>query len=126
MRAALSTTLRAEDFAVAEPLAVRFADGVGGVITDHGCRGQCNAWVPGRVLVLPAAARRGHGRGGERSRPGAFLHLYVLNRGVLLTPFHNMALLAPTTCPPTSTGTRWRSPTPIAELLGPSRYGAAT
>jgi len=24
-----------------------------------------------------------------------FTHLYALNRGVLLTPFHNMALVAP-------------------------------
>jgi glutamate-1-semialdehyde 2,1-aminomutase len=29
-----------------------------------------------------------------------FLHLYALNRGVLLTPFHNMAL----TCPATTEG----------------------
>jgi glutamate-1-semialdehyde 2,1-aminomutase len=27
----------------------------------------------------------------------AFLHLYLLNRGVLLTPFHNMALISPAT-----------------------------
>ena len=26
-----------------------------------------------------------------------FLHLYVLNRGVLMTPFHNMALMSPAT-----------------------------
>jgi len=26
-----------------------------------------------------------------------FLHLYALNRGVLLTPFHNMALMCPET-----------------------------
>ena len=26
-----------------------------------------------------------------------FLHLYALNRGVLLTPFHNMALMCPAT-----------------------------
>jgi glutamate-1-semialdehyde 2,1-aminomutase len=26
-----------------------------------------------------------------------FLHLYLANRGILLTPFHNMALMAPTT-----------------------------
>ena len=25
------------------------------------------------------------------------MHLYALNRGVLITPFHNMALMAPTT-----------------------------
>ena len=26
-----------------------------------------------------------------------YLHLHALNRGVLITPFHNMALMAPTT-----------------------------
>jgi len=26
-----------------------------------------------------------------------FLHLYALNRGILLTPFHNMALMSPQT-----------------------------
>jgi len=26
-----------------------------------------------------------------------FLHLYALNRGILLTPFHNMALMCPDT-----------------------------
>ena len=25
------------------------------------------------------------------------MHLYAMNRGVLLTPFHNMALMSPTT-----------------------------
>ena len=27
----------------------------------------------------------------------AYIHLYLLNRGVLLTPFHNMALMCPFT-----------------------------
>ena len=26
-----------------------------------------------------------------------FLHLYALNRGILMTPFHNMALMSPAT-----------------------------
>jgi glutamate-1-semialdehyde aminotransferase len=26
-----------------------------------------------------------------------FLHLFVMNRGVLMTPFHNMALMSPVT-----------------------------
>ncbi|MEA2425578.1 MAG: glutamate-semialdehyde -aminomutase, partial [Thermoleophilaceae bacterium] len=26
-----------------------------------------------------------------------YLHLHALNRGVMLTPFHNMALMGPTT-----------------------------
>ena len=28
-----------------------------------------------------------------------FLHLYAMNRGILLTPFHNMALMSPATDP---------------------------
>ena len=28
-----------------------------------------------------------------------YLHLYGVNRGVLLTPFHNMALMCPATTP---------------------------
>ena len=35
-----------------------------------------------------------------------FIHLYALNRGILLTPFHNMALMSPATTRPTSTATR--------------------
>ena len=27
----------------------------------------------------------------------AFLHLYLLNRGILITPFNNMALMCPAT-----------------------------
>jgi glutamate-1-semialdehyde 2,1-aminomutase len=26
-----------------------------------------------------------------------FMHLYAMNRGILLTPFHNMALMSPAT-----------------------------
>jgi glutamate-1-semialdehyde 2,1-aminomutase len=26
-----------------------------------------------------------------------FLHLYAMNRGILMTPFHNMALMSPST-----------------------------
>jgi glutamate-1-semialdehyde 2,1-aminomutase len=29
----------------------------------------------------------------------AFIHLYLLNRGVLITPFHNMLLVCPKTSP---------------------------
>jgi glutamate-1-semialdehyde 2,1-aminomutase len=96
MRAALSTSLRAEDFAVAIPLAERFTDGVAGVIAEHalawhvqrlGCRAEYWFGPPPRDGAT--AARAGH------PELEAFLHLYALNRGVLLTPFHNMALLTP-------------------------------
>ena len=96
VRATLSTSLRAEDFAVAEPLAARFADGVAGVIAAHrlpwhvqrlGCRAEYWFCPPPRDGAAAAAAV-------DEELEG-FLHLWALNRGVLLTPFHNMALFSP-------------------------------
>ncbi|CAN5234160.1 aspartate aminotransferase family protein [soil metagenome] len=95
-RATLSNCLRDEDFAVAVPLATRFADGVAGVIADHGldwtvqqlgCRAEY--WFcPPPVDGAQAAAAGDHAL-------EAYFHLHALNRGVLLTPFHNMALFSP-------------------------------
>jgi glutamate-1-semialdehyde 2,1-aminomutase len=95
-RAALSTSLRAEDFAVAIPLAERFTAGVSGVIEQHGlpwnvqrlgCRAEYWFCPPPRNGADAAAAI-------DEDLEG-FLHLWALNRGVLLTPFHNMALFSP-------------------------------
>jgi glutamate-1-semialdehyde 2,1-aminomutase len=47
--------------------------------------------------------RRERPRNGSEAAAGGdhelerFMHLYALNRGVLLTPFHNMALMSPAT-----------------------------
>src|SRR6478735_135366 len=96
IRATLSTCLREEDFAVAVPLAERFADGVAGVIAEHGldwhvqrlgCRAEYWFCPPPRDGAAAAAA--------TDEELEAFLHLWCLNRGVLLTPFHNMALFSP-------------------------------
>ena len=95
-RAALSTSLREEDYAVAIPLAERFTAGVAGVIERHalpwhvqrlGCRAEYWFCPPPRDGAAAAAA--------ADEELEAFLHLWCLNRGVLLTPFHNMALLSP-------------------------------
>ena len=96
MRAALSTSLRAEDFAVAVPRAERFTAGVAQVVADLdlawsvqrlGCRAEYWFSPPPRTGAEAAAA------GDEELE--AYLHLHALNRGVLLTPFHNMALFTP-------------------------------
>ena len=95
-RAALSTALREEDFAVAIPLAERFTAGVSEVIAEHdlpwhvqrlGCRAEYWFCPPPRNGADAAAA--------VDEDLEAFLHLWSLNRGVLLTPFHNMALFSP-------------------------------
>ncbi len=100
IRATLSTCLREEDFAVAIPLAERFTDGLGAVIAEHGlpwhvqrlgCRAEYWFCPPPRDGAAAAAA--------VDEDLEAFLHLWCLNRGVLLTPFHNMALFCPAHTP---------------------------
>ncbi len=96
IRATLSTALREEDFAVAVPLAERFTAGVAAAIEAHdlpwhvqrlGCRAEYWFCPPPPDGAAAAAAV-------DEDLEG-FLHLWCLNRGVLLTPFHNMALFCP-------------------------------
>ncbi len=96
IRATLSTCLREEDFAVAVPLAERFTAGVSEVIARHdlpwhvqrlGCRAEYWFCPPPRDGAAAAAAV-------DEDLEG-FMHLWALNRGVLLTPFHNMSLFSP-------------------------------
>jgi glutamate-1-semialdehyde 2,1-aminomutase len=95
-RAALSSALREEDYAVAIPLAERFTVGVQGVIDRHGlpwhvqqlgCRAEYWFCPPPRDGAAAAAA--------VDDDLEQLMHLWALNRGVLLTPFHNMALFSP-------------------------------
>jgi glutamate-1-semialdehyde 2,1-aminomutase len=95
-RAALSSALRGEDYAVAIPLAERFTVGVRGVIERHGlpwhvqqlgCRAEYWFCPPPRDGAAAAAA--------VDDDLEQLMHLWALNRGVLLTPFHNMALFSP-------------------------------
>jgi glutamate-1-semialdehyde 2,1-aminomutase len=96
IRATLANALRDEDFAVAIPLAERFTEGVAGVIAEHdlpwhvqrlGCRAEYWFCPPPRNGADAALA--------VDAELDAFMHLYALNRGILLTPFHNMALFSP-------------------------------
>jgi len=99
MRATLENVLTEQAFETMIPLAKRFADGVSGEIKIHG--------LPWNVQQLGARAEytfreKPARNGGESAAAGdfeleRFLHLYALNRGVLLTPFHNMALMSPAT-----------------------------
>src|SRR5882762_5985635 len=99
MRSTLENVLTAKAFESMIPLAARWADGVSGEIKNHR--------LPWDVQRLGARAeytfRENPPRNGGESAAAAdfelerFLHLYALNRGVLLTPFHNMALMCPAT-----------------------------
>ncbi|HYL16242.1 MAG TPA: aspartate aminotransferase family protein [Terriglobales bacterium] len=99
MRATLQKVLTKEAFDRMIPMAERWTAGVQKVIRDfnvpwHVTRLGCRA----EYLFAPMAPRNGseahEGMDFELER---FLHLYAMNRGILLTPFHNMALMSPMT-----------------------------
>ena len=99
VQATLASLLDEDDFARMIPLAERWQVGVEAALAHH--------QVPWHVTrlgaraeyhFLPTAPRNG----GEAAAATdfeleRFLHLYALQRGVLLTPFHNMALMSPAT-----------------------------
>jgi glutamate-1-semialdehyde 2,1-aminomutase len=99
MRATLEYILTPAAFERMIPLAKRFNDGVANEIRSN--------HLPWNVIRLGARAEYTFAskppRNGGESAAAAdfelerFLHLYALNRGVLLTPFHNMALMSPAT-----------------------------
>ena len=99
MRVTLDAVLTERSYAHAIPLAARFAEGVRGTAVEHGLAWNvtqlgCRA----EYRFQPTAARNGT-EAHDAADPvlERYLHLHALNRGVLLTPFHNMALMAPTT-----------------------------
>ena len=99
IRATLEHVLTPTAFAHMIPLAEQFAEGVANAIAEvalpwHVTRLGCRA----EYLFHPRPPRNG----GEAAAAmdfelERFMHLYALNRGVLLTPFHNMALMSPAT-----------------------------
>jgi glutamate-1-semialdehyde 2,1-aminomutase len=99
MRATLEHILTLKSFEHMIPLAKRFTDGVAENLRANG--------LPWNVTRLGARAEytfcsKPPRNGGESAAAAdfeleRFLHLYALNRGVLLTPFHNMALMCPET-----------------------------
>jgi glutamate-1-semialdehyde 2,1-aminomutase len=99
MRATLAEVLNDDAFAHMEALATRYADAVAGVIAERG--------VPWSIARLGARAEYrftspAPRSGGESAAAGddeldEYMHLYTANRGILMTPFHNMALMCPQT-----------------------------
>jgi glutamate-1-semialdehyde 2,1-aminomutase len=100
-RATLSEVLTDDAFAHMIEMGERFEQGVQSVIDEAGL-----AWTVTRL-----GCRSEYMLGAERPKSGqeasdafdqaldALLHLYMLNRGILMTPFHMMALMCPDTQP---------------------------
>jgi glutamate-1-semialdehyde 2,1-aminomutase len=99
MRATLGQIMTDEAFERMIGLGERFEDGVRSVIDANqlpwhvvrlGCRVE--------YLFRPEAARNGaEANLGQDEELDPFIHLYLLNRGILMTPFHNMSLMSPAT-----------------------------
>jgi glutamate-1-semialdehyde aminotransferase len=99
VRATLAEVLTEDAFARMFPLAERWTAGVEAGIAEAG--------LPWHVTRLGCRAE--YLFGPDRPRNGAeahaagnfelerYMHLHALNRGVLLTPFHSMALMSPAT-----------------------------
>ena len=101
MRATLEKVLTQEAFDRMIPLAERWTAGVEQAIAEFD--------VPWHVSRLGCRAEylfsRNRPRNGSQAHDAMdfelerFMHLYAMNRGILLTPFHNMALMSPATRP---------------------------
>jgi glutamate-1-semialdehyde aminotransferase len=99
VRATLGQVLTEEAFERMIPLGERWADGVEHVLRTHG--------VPWHVTRLgtraeyhfmPLPPRTGAEQAGHADPElERFLHLWAMNRRILMTPFHNMALMSPVT-----------------------------
>ncbi|MFZ0863757.1 MAG: aspartate aminotransferase family protein [Candidatus Sulfotelmatobacter sp.] len=99
MRATLTSVLTKEAFDRMIPMAERWTAGVATAIAG--------AELPWHVTRLGCRAE--YLFGAEKPKNGTeahdamdfelerFMHLYAMNRGILLTPFHNMALMSPQT-----------------------------
>ncbi len=99
MKATLQKVLTPEAFARMIPMAERWTDGVAKAIAEYdlpwnvtrlGCRAE--------YLFAAQTPRNGtEAHNAMDFELERFMHLYAMNRGILLTPFHNMALMSPMT-----------------------------
>jgi glutamate-1-semialdehyde 2,1-aminomutase len=99
MRATLGEVLTDEAFERMVGLGERFERGVQGVIASrelpwHVTRIGCRV----EYLFRPDEAKNGaQAAAGQDEELDTLIHLYMLNRGILMTPFHNMSLMSPAT-----------------------------
>ncbi|MDW5593233.1 transaminase [Conexibacter stalactiti] len=99
MRATLEEVLTDEAFEGMTALATRFADGVRGIVEQHGLPWsiqQLGARAEYR-FASPAPRNGGESAAAHQPELDDYLHVYLANRGILLTPFHAMALMSPAT-----------------------------
>lgn len=95
MRATLTSSLLPQQFEYTIPLATRWGNGV-----IDACKKYGLAWHVQQLgcrveyWFCPPPTNGADAAAAVNSDLEGFLHLYALNRGVLLAPFHNMALMS--------------------------------
>jgi glutamate-1-semialdehyde 2,1-aminomutase len=99
VRATLEHVLTEDAFAQTIPLAERFTADVSETIEDavlpwHVTQLGCRAEYRFHPTLPRTGAEAATAIDAELDR---YMHVHALNRGVLLTPFHNMALMSPAT-----------------------------
>ncbi len=99
VKATLENVLTEEAFSRMIPLAIQWADSVQEVINEFKL-----PWVVNRLgcrseyWFCPQTPRNGgEAEGVVDFDLDRYIHLAALNRGILMTPFHNMALMSPAT-----------------------------
>jgi glutamate-1-semialdehyde 2,1-aminomutase len=98
IRATLESTLRADDYARMIPLAQRWANGVHAAFTRCALPWSVNQLGARAEYWFSPSPRNGaEAAAAVDEALDSFMHLWALNRGILLTPFHNMALMSPST-----------------------------
>jgi glutamate-1-semialdehyde 2,1-aminomutase len=98
MRATLTKVLTKEAFDRMIPMAERWTAGVAKTIAEsqlpwHVTRLGCRA----EYMFGPEPTTGSQAHDAMDFELERFMHLYAMNRGILLTPFHNMALMCPQT-----------------------------
>ncbi|MFB0614476.1 transaminase [Streptomyces sp. AGS-58] len=98
-RATLEHVLTDEAFARMATLAERFEAGVRAAVQAHGLPWSVSRLGARTEYRFTSPAPRTGTESATAADPELedFLHLYLANRGILLTPFHNMALMCPDT-----------------------------
>lgn len=99
IRAVLENILLDEVYARARPLAAALEDGIARLIAYHGMPWQVvRVGLRVEIVMAPHLPRTGTAALlYAHSEVEHALHLFCLNRGVVLTPFHNMMLVCPET-----------------------------
>ncbi|UTH73457.1 aspartate aminotransferase family protein [Chromobacterium sp. IIBBL 290-4] len=97
MRANLAEVMTAANYRVMQERAAQFAEGMRALLSRLGlpwCVTQLGARCEFQFRFSPPL-NGGEAAAAQDEELERFIHLYLLNRGCLITPFHNMLLFAP-------------------------------